>query len=229
MLISDTIIHTCCYAMVWVTAWLSKIFKAEQLAYDDGKLTSNPKYLLAAHFTGICCLGIIPSILLSRPVFPLLLSQNMPSGYVLFSFAAIFLLTINIIYRQAKNIRSRITGAGAFTVLLTPAFFGMYFITRIIFLFCYELWFRGLLLFDTINQLGILSAVVINVLAYVLLHIFKSKKEILACIPFGIATCSLSILFNAVWPAIVLHISVSAVYELQIYQTWSAITLNKKL
>ncbi|SHG50651.1 hypothetical protein SAMN05443549_104266 [Flavobacterium fluvii] len=49
---------------------------------------------------------------------------------------------------------------------------------------------------------------------YVLVHIFNSKKGILACIPFGLMVCFFSITFNSSWPAILLHIVFSSIYEL---------------
>jgi membrane protease YdiL (CAAX protease family) len=97
---------------------------------------------------------------------------------------------------------------------LSSSFLIGYFIIRIVFLVVYELWFRGFLLFDSISWIGMPAAVALNVILYVLVHIFNSKKEILVCIPFGIVLCFFSIVFNAAWPAIILHIGFSVVYEI---------------
>ena len=151
----------------------------------------------------------------------------MPGCGALFTFLLLLTMAVTIVNRHSKNILRGGIYPYKNSPHLTKNFFFRYFIIRIVFLFCYELWFRGFLLFDNISKLGILSAIVINVFAYVLLHIFKSKKEIVACIPFGIAACYLSLLFNAAWPAIILHVSISMVYELNIYRAYLVNFLNK--
>jgi membrane protease YdiL (CAAX protease family) len=87
------------------------------------------------------------------------------------------------------------------------------------------MFFRGFLLFGSIAVMGIPLAVSLNVLLYVLLHLFNSKKEMLACIPFGLLLCWLSVLFNAAWPAMILHACFSLLYEIRIYQ--SIFTIQK--
>lgn len=225
---SNIVILSCCYCMVFITAWRSKVNKAEQLVYDNGTLTGNPSFLLGAHLTGIFWLGLVPVIMLNKNTYQHLLSFTIPSINTILIFSIVFLFTTGIINKQGKNILSRINSSCENTGQLTKDFFIKYFTVRIVFLFCYELWFRGILLFDNINQLGSIPAIIINVLMYVILHIFKCKKEILACIPFGTATCCLSILFGNVWPAVILHVTVSLVYELPAYQTYSVTFLNKK-
>ena len=229
MLTNNMMIHLLCYSMVFVVAWLSKINKAQQLADDKGMLTTKPGYLTGAHIIGIFWLGIAPSLLLNHSVLQVLFGKTIPEIVTLLIFTIVVTMAVLIIKRQFSKISYSNKYTSEKAVYLSQGFFLRYFIIRIAFLFCYELWFRGFLLFDNISQLGIQAAVTLNVFAYVLLHAFKSKKEILACIPFGIASCYLSILFNAAWPAIVLHISVSLVYELNIYRTYSSIILNKAI
>jgi membrane protease YdiL (CAAX protease family) len=163
-------------------------------------------------------LGLVPVIQLKLSVFKVLFGNQMPGISAFFTFALIYLLAITIANKLGENISS--TGILFHEIFgkLSPVFFKRYFITRAVYLFVYELWFRGFLLFECINQFGIPAAISLNVFLYTLLHIFKSKKEILACIPFGLIVCFLSIYFNAAWPAIILHIGFSLVFELNIYR-----------
>lgn len=197
MLTYNMMIHLLCYSMVFIIAWLSKLNKAQNLADDKGILTSRPGYITGAHIAGILWLGIVPWQLLNDPVSQILIGKTIPGNVALFTFIILLTTAVLIIKRQFLNIAYSNKYKNENTPHLSHVFFLLYFIVRIVFLFSYELWFRGYFLFDSISQAGVQAAVILNVFAYVLLHAFKSKKEILACVPFGIASCFLSILFNA--------------------------------
>ena len=98
--------------------------------------------------------------------------------------------------------------------LLTKNFLHWFIVLRILFLCGYELFFRGFLLFDCIQWLGIPWAITISTGLTVLIHVFNGKKEMWACIPFGIILCSCCIAVHAVWPAIILHIALAMSHEL---------------
>ena len=61
---------------------------------------------------------------------------------------------------------------------------------------------------------GLIPAIALSTGLTVLIHVFTNKKEMWGCIPFGIILCGCSVVFNAVWPAIVLHLALSLSYEL---------------
>ncbi|MEP6713604.1 MAG: CPBP family intramembrane glutamic endopeptidase [Ferruginibacter sp.] len=84
-----------------------------------------------------------------------------------------------------------------------------YFTGRIVFLFLYELFFRGVLLFSTIAIAGNVISIVINIALYTALHAYCTTKEIIATVPFGIVICLLSIASNSVWPAVLSHIIIA--------------------
>jgi membrane protease YdiL (CAAX protease family) len=81
------------------------------------------------------------------------------------------------------------------------------------FLVCYEWFFRGLVLFSCLSAFGIIPAVLINLLLYAFIHSFSGKKEFLGSIPFGIILCGFALWWHSVWPAILLHLLLSASYE----------------
>jgi membrane protease YdiL (CAAX protease family) len=94
------------------------------------------------------------------------------------------------------------------------SFLIVYFITRSIFIIAYELWFRGFLLIDSVAFFGIPTALLLNVGLYALLHIVNGKREVLACIPFGLLLCFLCIWQGAAWPAIAIHLTLTLSYEI---------------
>lgn len=217
---TDIIVFTISFTMVFALSWISRINKNHRLFNDEGEITRRPGNLLGIHVAGILWLGLAPVVQLKLSVVHVLLGNSIPEASSLFIFGLVYLLAITVAFRLGKNISGSGIIAHEMHGQLTRSFFKRYFIIRALYLSIYELWFRGFLLFETIKWLGIPAAVSLNILLYTLLHIFKSKKEIIACIPFGLVLCCLSIFFNAAWPAIILHTSFSLVYESNIYRNY---------
>lgn len=88
-----------------------------------------------------------------------------------------------------------------------------YFLARIIFIGVYEIWFRGYLLSDSINTLGLGLGILLNIVLYMSLHIANGKEEVIACVPFGILLCGLCIWQEAIWAAIAIHLSLTVSFE----------------
>jgi membrane protease YdiL (CAAX protease family) len=60
----------------------------------------------------------------------------------------------------------------------------LYIIIRLLFLFAYEFFFRGVLLYKFLEFNSLFIAIVYSTLLYVIIHLFDSKKEIIGAIPF---------------------------------------------
>jgi len=84
---------------------------------------------------------------------------------------------------------------------------------RILFLVVYEFFFRGVVLFITIGDAGIITAVIINLSLYVIIHWFHVKERY-GSIPMGLILCSLAIYYQSVWPAIVVHAALALSHEI---------------
>lgn len=93
----------------------------------------------------------------------------------------------------------------------------VYFILRSAFLFSYEIFFRGILLFALIEVFGLILGIVICTLLYVLIHAFDSKAEIIGAIPFGIVLCLLSYFTKSILLPFIIHLSLSLVYEVSLF------------
>ncbi|MBT8259810.1 MAG: CPBP family intramembrane metalloprotease [Bacteroidia bacterium] len=99
----------------------------------------------------------------------------------------------------------------------------LYFIVRSIFLLSYEFFFRGVLLFTLIDLFGLVLAIIINTLLYVLIHAFDSKAEIIGAIPFGIVLCLLSYYSESIVLPFIIHLSLSLVYEVSLFNFFKSI------
>jgi len=94
----------------------------------------------------------------------------------------------------------------------------IYFIIRLIFLFSYEFFFRGVLLFTLIDTYGLTIAIIICTSLYVLIHAFDTRAEIIGAIPFGIILCLFSYFTNSIWAAFIIHITLSGIYEASMFK-----------
>lgn len=101
----------------------------------------------------------------------------------------------------------------------------LYFPIRLVFLFSYEFFFRGLIFFFLLQLFNLWIAILITTVLYVVIHGFDSRNEIIGAIPFGIVLCLFSYYSNSIWIAFVIHAALSVAYEWSIYKH---LTLKKR-
>jgi len=89
----------------------------------------------------------------------------------------------------------------------------IYIVIRLVFLFCYELFFRGVLFIFCLELIGLIPSILINIFLYALIHITDSKKEIVGSIPFGIMLCFFTYYTGSIWPAFLIHAALSLGFE----------------
>lgn len=87
---------------------------------------------------------------------------------------------------------------------------------RTLFLIVYEIFFRGVLLFVTAEDFGLLTAIIVNIILYVLVHWF-TKGERYGSMLMGGVLCSVAIYYRSVWPAIIIHLSLALSYEITLF------------
>lgn len=88
-----------------------------------------------------------------------------------------------------------------------------FILVRTLFLIVYEFFFRGVMLFVMIEDIGVITAVIVNLILYVLIHWFD-KRERYGSVIMGIILCGASIYYQSVWPAILIHLSLALSHEL---------------
>lgn len=87
-----------------------------------------------------------------------------------------------------------------------------FLLLRTLFLIVYEFFFRCAVLFIMIEDFGVVAAVIVNLVLYVAVHWF-GKKERYGSVLMGIILCSVSIFYNSIWPAIIIHLSLALSHE----------------
>ncbi|MFC3334699.1 CPBP family intramembrane glutamic endopeptidase [Flavobacterium palustre] len=204
--------------LFFILNWKQIKKRSQRLIDENGNFTSKPMQLISNQLFGAILLGITAVITSKNAILNTLIDFETITAKILVSYLIVFALILFLALNQSKNTFKNRNQSPENATQLSVLFFCSYFISRALFLFAYELWLRGNLLFETANNFGIPLAILSNVLLYVLLHIFNNKKELLACIPFGIAVCIFNLVFHAVWPAIILHISFSLAYEINFYR-----------
>lgn len=218
MEIPPVLVYSFCYAMVFILSLISKTEASQRLIKDDGSISDKPGNIIGLHIIGILWLGMVPAFLLKRPVFKTITGNGFPDSSLLIIFILLLLLTAKVAMKSGKKMQQQLVNSNVSHITLPVLFITRYFIIRTAFLFAYELFLRGFILFESIHSMGITLAVILNVVLHVLLHLFNSKKEMLACIPFSLLACWLCILFNAAWPAVILHFTFSLLYESRLYK-----------
>ncbi len=84
----------------------------------------------------------------------------------------------------------------------------------LIYLFGYELFFRGILWFLCFNAFGFWWALIINVTLYSLVHVPKGKLVTYGAIPLGVLFCTLSHYTGSFLPAFLIHSAMAISTEL---------------
>ncbi len=209
-----------CYVMFFVQSWISKQNNNQKLFNEEGIFTSKPGNLVGSHIMGILWLGVVPLVLLKNPMLQILTGNEIPNKLFIISFILAYVIIIIAANKQSTYDYLRSHREPRVFIPLDKNIIASYFITRTIYLVMYEIFFRGFLLFECIAWLGNEAAVALNIILYVGVHIFNSKKEMLAGVPFGILVCFFSIAVNAVWPAVLLHLGFSLVYESNFYRSY---------
>lgn len=169
-------------------------------------------YLNLRHLIGILLFGILSYLLI--PEYQNLLTTITYSNLFFLILSCIILIATMLlawisVNKSIKRIKIKST------VYKQNGW--LYFPMRIIFLLAYEYFFRGVLLFTLINSFGMVEAISLCTVLYVLIHAFDTKSEIIGAIPFGIILCLLSYYSKSIIIPFVLHVGLSLVYEVNLF------------
>jgi membrane protease YdiL (CAAX protease family) len=78
-----------------------------------------------------------------------------------------------------------------------------------IYLFGYELLFRGILLFPLVEAYGVWLAIAVNVALYSATHIPKGLDETIGAAPLGFLLCLLTLMAGNIWIAFLVHVAMA--------------------
>lgn len=188
---------------------------AEQILCKDAGI-ANLMLLNYKHASGIFLFFVVPIVLLESPVcfFKIFIPRNIIN---LTSFVILTIFCFLVAASQAESKKRDAPPGNNKAGTFRSNIIG-YLVLRALFLISYEIFFRGFLFFGSISLLGIIPAFAINVLLYMLMHAFSKRDKMLACIPFGLVLCWVTLVSQSVWPAVILHLELSLVYEMRLYR-----------
>ena len=194
---------------MFIITWISRLKSSNRLFDEKGIPAKSTVILIGLHVCGILLLTALPVLILKKPLTELICGNGITTVT-----GSLFCVLFALVGLTGFSAGKKIIIKDVNMQILSSGFLTQYFIVRILFLCSYELFFRGMLLFDFIKWYGIVTAITITTLLTVLIHLFANKKEMWACIPFGIALGSICIAVDGVWPAILLHVILSLTYEI---------------
>ncbi|HVT84768.1 MAG TPA: CPBP family intramembrane glutamic endopeptidase [Chitinophagaceae bacterium] len=207
--------YAMCYCAFFAMLLLSKPNGGYKL-FDKNGPAQNTGALFGSQIAGIVWLGLVPVFTFDQSWIDIVFGIEIPDFFPVV-IIILLLIAVSLFARiQSENRFGEIVSNQKTVKIFSRDFILRYILLRLLFLCAYEIFLRGYLLTDSIHYLGITKAVLLNIALYTLLHLPADKKEIIACIPFGALLCLVCIWFQVVWPAILLHVSLSLVYEINL-------------
>jgi len=164
-------------------------------------------FLNVKHLIGILLFGLI--FLVIAPQYLSLIYLNNTHFSIGLIFLTLLMATISGIVSFYSSQKESIIP----NPLIHKSCYLGYIASRLVFLFAYEFFFRGILFFTTLNYFSLAVAVLINLLLYMGIHLFHGKKEVLGAIPFGLVLCAVTYYSQSIWPAFFIHAALSLSYE----------------
>ncbi len=197
------------FVLYFGLSYISKSLKFRNLI-DVLNNGNRIRLLNLKHFLGIIIFGAVPLTFYSTKL-SFKISSSDSIWILIGSFAVASFLAAFIAYSSAKKIKlSPHDIRNDFSLEITG-----YFIIRVIFLISYEFFFRGVLLYLFVDEIGLWPAIIVITALYVIIHAFDTRAEIIGAIPFGIILCLFSYL-GSLFMAVGLHLILSFTYELTV-------------
>jgi membrane protease YdiL (CAAX protease family) len=199
-----------CFVIYWFTALSGKIKDRFYRKSEFDKASAN--HIFFTKIFGFFMMGIIPLVvcLLSFPGFTLAdVGLTYRSDTILLTILSTVGLSLVVFpiasfsARKPKNlvnypqIRAKVWTWK--TVMITIVGWALY-------LFGYELLFRGVLLMPLAHQLGVWPAIFINIALYSATHVPKGLEETIGAAPLGLVLCLLTLATGTIWIAFLVHL-----------------------
>jgi membrane protease YdiL (CAAX protease family) len=212
---SEMIYHGFAYSAMFVVSWYAYRKKSLKFFSENG-WAKNMGPLFLVMTTGILLWGFFPFFIWGIEFSEEIIGGKNPLEKILgILIMGLVVLASLVGYSQSKNLQKV---DSLFFAPPIPFIVFLFFVFRISFLIAYEFWFRGVFLYDLLLAFTTPVAIGINVFLYALIHYFAGPKEALSSILFGIILCLITIYTGAVWPAILIHLSLSLSFESGFFQ-----------
>lgn len=188
--------------------------------------------LTIERLSGIFVLGVFPlaaAFILDHPAFFAGTGWPSCSLYSLFAYCGLILLLWGFVRWQFPRMNiNRFQSILRFTPDIDRWIIPNVIIWMI-YLAAYEWVLRGLILFGSIQWLGMAAAIALNCGIYAVMHIHKGWEQVVGALPFGLLLCGVTLYSGSIWPAYLLHLILSLsmeTYVIRYYRTRSTYKKN---
>jgi membrane protease YdiL (CAAX protease family) len=192
--------------------FLNELVKSGQRLQSKTDANDNSRKILFQRLFGAFVLGVLPSAIFllftSMPMNEIGLTDYIPQRtFLLTLILAIVILPVNYFNaRHPSNLamypQIKIREWPVSLVIVSS-------LSWIVYLFAYELLFRGILFFSSLDLFGLWPAIILNTGIYALVHIQKGAKESLGSLPMGVILCYLAYITGSFWVAFFIHITLA--------------------
>jgi membrane protease YdiL (CAAX protease family) len=180
-------------------------------------VSSESRDFISDKITGIILTGVLP--LLVFVIIPGMPSREAglttggmnKTAYLL---AGLIALTVTSTFFSSKSVKVQRSSPELRVKVWHPRHIILSSLGWLIYLFGYELFFRGILWFFCYRAFGFWWSVVINVTLYSLVHVPKGRLMTYGAIPLGVLFCTLSYFTGSFLPAFLIHSAMAISTEL---------------
>lgn len=201
------------FVIYWFTAQSEKIkaFFYKKLEFDKASV----QHIFFTKYFGFLSMGVAPLI-----TCLVLLEGSTPADYGLtiisettfYSFVwtlGLSVLVIPIAYLSAKKPKNLVNYPQIRAKEWTNRTVFINALGWALYLFGYELLFRGTLLFPLVDSIGVWPAIAINIALYSATHIPKGLDETIGAAPLGLVLCLLTLASGTIWIAFFVHVAMA--------------------
>ncbi len=201
------------FVVYWFTAQSEKI-KSSFFAKHDAD-TASSKHIFFTKWFGFVAMGIVPLLIslyfLERTdlaYFGLTFIPETATFSIIWTLG-LCALVVPIASFSARKPKNLINYPQVRTKEWTKKVLFINALGWAMYLFGYELLFRGTLLFPLVDTLGVWPAIAINVALYSATHIPKGLDETIGAAPLGLVLCLLTLYSGTIWIAFLVHVAMA--------------------
>ena len=201
------------FVIYWFTAQSEKIKTSffTKNTPDQGSI----KHVFFTKWFGFVSMGVVPTVLCLMFIPEISLAQY---GLAFIPETSVFtvvwtlglsVLVIPLAYFSAKKPKNLINYPQIRAKVWTKKTLFINLLGWALYLFGYELLFRGVLLVPLVEPLGVWAAIAINIALYSATHIPKGLDETIGAIPLGFTLCLLTLASGTIWIAFFVHLAMA--------------------
>ena len=201
-----------CFIIYWFVAQSEKIKARFYRKYDPDQASF--KHIFFTKIFGFLIMGLLS--LTVCLVFTDYTIQNMGLSFrtdtLLFSLVWILglsVLVIPLVHFSAKQPKNLLNYPQIKSKIWTKRMVLMNALGWFLYLFGYELLFRGVLLIPLVDGIGVWPAIAVNIALYSATHIPKGLDETVGAIFLGLVLCILTLLSGTIWIAFLVHVAMA--------------------